>query len=154
MKRMIHKTAVIPAPRADVWQVWTTVEGTQTFFAPHTVLELKPGGQFEVHFFPDALPGQRGAENLRVLSYLPERMFSFEWDAPPRWPEIRVQRTHVVVLFDDADEGTRVDFYHLGWRDGEDWDAVYAYFVDAWDVIMSRLRQRFEEGPIDWDARG
>jgi hypothetical protein len=44
-------------------------------------------------------------------------------------------------------------FTHLGWGEGEDWDKAYAYFDHAWGaVVLPRLRQRFEKGPLDWSA--
>jgi hypothetical protein len=32
----------------------------------------------------------------------------------------------------------------LGWRDGEDWDAGYAYFDAAWDHVLQRLEDSFD----------
>jgi uncharacterized protein YndB with AHSA1/START domain len=152
-ERMIHKQVIAPADLDAVWHAWTTPEGVATFFAPAVNIELRHGGPYEIFFFPHKPPGQRGAENTKLLSYLPRRMLSFEWDAPPRWPAIRAQRTIVVVLFEPVEDGTRVDFYHLGWGEGIEWDEVFAYFEEAWDTIMGRLMRRFEEGPIDWEDR-
>jgi uncharacterized protein YndB with AHSA1/START domain len=152
-ERMIHKQATPPADLDAVWHAWTTIEGAATFFAPAVNIELRHGGPYEIFFFPDRPPGQRGAEGTKVLSYLPRRMLSFEWDAPPKWPAIRAQRTIVVVLFEPVADGTQVDFYHLGWGEGAEWGEVFAYFEEAWDTIMGRLMRRFEEGPIDWENR-
>jgi len=36
---------------------------------------------------------------------------------------------------------------------GADWDKAYEYFDHAWGaVVLPRLRQRFEKGPLDWSA--
>jgi uncharacterized protein YndB with AHSA1/START domain len=152
-KRMIHKQATIPADLDAVWDAWTTPKGAETFFAPAANIELRHGGPYEIFFFPDRPPGQRGAEGTNLLSYLPQRMLSFEWSAPPKWPAIRAQRTIVVVLFEPVEGGTLVDFHHLGWGEGEAWNEVYDYFEEAWDTIMGRLVRRFDEGPIDWTER-
>lgn len=41
-------------------------------------------------------------------------------------------------------------FTQVGWGEGPDWDKALAYFEAAWDVVLGRLKLRFETGPIDW----
>lgn len=152
MERKIQKETVVPAPASDVWQAWTTQEGVTTFFAPKANVELAIGGRYEMLFNPEAPPGSQGGEGLRVLSYLPEEMLSFTWNAPPHLPNVRRERTWVVVQFEPrAENKTWVGLTHLGWGEGSEWDQAYAYFTQAWDVVLARLVHRFEVGPIDWD---
>lgn len=97
--------------------------------------------------------GGRGAEGLHVLSFVPGEMLSFEWSAPPAFPEIRKMgaTTFVVVQLQSlGPKTTKVVMHHLGWRDGGDWDKVYAYFDKAWDWVLGSLKTRFEKGPVDW----
>jgi uncharacterized protein YndB with AHSA1/START domain len=151
--RAIVKEAVVQASRAEVWRVWTTSTGAQEFFAPRANISLEPFGAYEIFFLPDAPPGSRGGDDLRVLSFLPLEMLSFEWNFPPSIPSLRDTGAHtwVVVGLQDGEEGrTRVRLTHLGWREGEDWDRGFAYFERAWDVVLGRLKQRFETGPVDW----
>jgi hypothetical protein len=57
----------------------------------------------------------------------------------------------VVVELEPLGVRTRVRFTHMGWGEGEEWDAVFDYFDRAWNaVILSRLVHRFERGPVDW----
>ncbi|MHB8867632.1 MAG: SRPBCC family protein [Thermoleophilia bacterium] len=155
-ERDIAKEVVVAASRADVWLAWTTCEGVGSFFGQGARIELEPGGAYEIYFDLDAPPGSRGSEGMRVLSYLPEEMLSFEWNAPPRFPEARVghERTWVVVRLDDAQEAdaTRVRLTHLGWREGGQWEQVREYFDRAWDTVLARLVQRFASGPLDWET--
>jgi uncharacterized protein YndB with AHSA1/START domain len=115
-----------------VWAAWATSAGAQTFFAPSARIELSRGGAYEILFAPDAPRGQRGAEGLHVLSYVPGQMISFEWSAPPDFPEIRERGASTFVVV------------HRG--KGSDWDAMHAYFDRAWDVVLGRLQKRFAEG--------
>jgi hypothetical protein len=40
---------------------------------------------------------------------------------------------------------------HDGWGEGGEWDTAFAYFSRAWtDVVLPRLKHRFEQGPMDW----
>ena len=151
MERMIQKEAAIPAPLREVWHAWTTQEGVCTFFAPDANVELCIGGQYEMLFDPDAPAGSRGSEGCRVLSFLPDRMLSFDWNAPPQYPDVRRERTWVVVeLAAGPLATTRVVLTHLGWKAGDDWEHVFHYFTRAWDTVLGRLAYRFSHGPIDW----
>ena len=147
----IRKQVEVAAPVAEVWRAWTTSEGATTFFGPQANIELAVGGAYEILFDPELPKGQRGAEGLKVLSYLPEEMLSFEWSAPPEFPEERKRLTFVVVQFAALGPSrTRVTLRHLGWPEGGKWPQVMAYFERAWGIVASRLEQRFARGPIDW----
>ena len=151
LDRGIRKRVIVPAPREQVWNVWTTVEGITSFFAPAARLEFRIGGPFEMLFLLDAEPGEQGSEGCHLLSYLPYEMLSYSWNAPPQYPDVRKERTWVVVQFAARPEGhTEVELAHVGWQEGEEWEQVYAYFERAWDVVLGRLVQRFRTGPIDW----
>lgn len=161
--KKIEKSILVPAPVSEVWQAFTTVEGVTTFFAPKARLELRLEGPFEMLFAPEMPPGSQGSEGCQVLSFLPEKMLSFTWNAPPKFPSVRNggEHTFVVVEFEPAGpRATKVVLTHLGWREGAEWDQVYAYFERVWGVVLSRLAHRFEKGPLDWkdpwtpDAQG
>jgi len=80
-------------------------------------------------------------------------MLAFDWSAPPDMPEVRRQRTHVVVRLHRINAGrTRVIVTHDGWGAGGEWDRAFEYFTRAWlDVVLPRLVHRFAVGPVDWD---
>jgi uncharacterized protein YndB with AHSA1/START domain len=154
MERRIQKAVLVPAPLAAVWHAWTTAEGATTFFAPRANIELEIGGPYELLFDLAAPPGQQGGEGLRILSFLPPEMLSFEWNAPPEFPAVRAgARTWVVLQLEPVtDEQTLVALTHLGWRAGGEWDQVFDYFLRAWDIVLGRLSYRFAEKPLDWRA--
>lgn len=155
MHRAIVKRVEVQASLDDVWTRWTTKRGLEGFFAPNCEIELWPGGQLDIWFFPDNPPGTRGAEGLEVLSFLPQRMLSFEWDAPPHLPEVRSHRNWVVVTFEALEGGdTAVELHHLGWKQGDQWDQAFTYFDGAWEVVLGRFEQCMGRGPIDWAALG
>ena len=118
--RSIIAEAIVPASPAEVWRAWTTETGLRTFFSPHVEMELRIGGPFHILFDMDQPPGLRGADDMRVMAYEPEKMLAFDWNAPPELPEIRPQRTHVTIYFEGASGGgTRVTLVHDGWGTGE-----------------------------------
>ena len=79
-------------------------------------------------------------------------MLSFEWNAPPEYPNVRRRKTWVVVQLEPHHaSSTRVRLTHLGWQKGEEWDQVFDYFESAWNVVLGRLRFRFAVSPVDWN---
>lgn len=154
INRSLIKEIIIPADRKKVWTAWTTKDGLETFFAPEVNIELQLFGHYEILFFPENEPGKRGAEGNRIMAIEPYRMFSFTWDAPPHLPNVRQQRTLVVLKFEKKDqEKTRVELCQTGWGDSQEWQAAYDYFSQAWEVVLERLKLRFEKGPIDWQNK-
>lgn len=154
-ERAIFGEVTVPAGIDDVWAAWTTEEGVKSFFASKCRIQLEPDGPYEIYFNPDAPAGERGGEGLRVLAVQPKKMFSFTWNAPPTLPEVRGQRTHVILRFYEAGPAsTRVTLRHDGWGKGGQWDQAFEYFEGAWnEVVLPRLVYRFQHGPIDWQNR-
>jgi uncharacterized protein YndB with AHSA1/START domain len=142
--KIIVKTRTVAAPLDTVWWKWTTTEGLRTFFGEDNRMELRVGGPFEIYFSMDAPPGLRGSEGCKVISYLPKEMLSFTWNAPPQFPDIRNHEHHpwVVVKCEPVGgDSTKVTISHLGWLDGEEWDAVYRYFDKAWVTVLDWLEK-------------
>lgn len=137
--RRIIEARTVPATPAQCWQRWTTGDGVGEFMSPNNSIELRIGGDYEILFAMQLPRGEQGSEDCKVLSYVPERMLSFEWNAPPMFPEVRQQRSRVVVFFEPVDGGTRVELVHLGFGEGEQWDQVYEYFTKAWARVMDRF---------------
>ena len=140
--KAIHKTITVSAPIADVWKAWTTSEGVNGFLGVRATVELRVGGKYEWLFDDKAPEGQAGSEDCKVLSYLPEKMLSFEWNAPPTLPNARRQRTVVVILFDEKTPGqTTIDFTQFGFGMSEEWDKTFEYFNRAWGQVLSAYQK-------------
>jgi len=141
LDKTIIKKRSIKASIDNIWNKWTTHEGLLTFFGADNKVELRIGGAFEIYFMMDQPYGTRGAEGCEVLSFLPKKMLSFSWNAPPQFDAIRNgnHQTWVVVEMIAVGNVTEVTLTHLGWLEGEDWNAVYDYFVNAWDMVMDNL---------------
>ena len=153
-EKSLHFEVMVPASLEEVWHAWTTEEGVKTFFAPDCNIELRPDGPYEIFFNPGAPPGDKGGDGLRVMAIDPMMMISFTWNAPPSLPEVRGQRTHVILrFFAGDDQSTRLSLHHDGWGTGGQWDEAYEYFANAWGkIILPRLRFRFFHGPVDWES--
>ena len=144
-ERAIVKEVSVPAPPEQVFALWSSSDGMAAWWTEHSRIELRPGGFYEMYFLLDEPPGRRGGEGCRVLSFLPNRMLSFSWNAPPHLPHTRTRFTWVVLDIEPRGDGSRVRLTHLGWpasewsEDGSQWPETFAYFDDAWGRVMDRL---------------
>lgn len=145
--RAIVREVRVSASAEQVFELWSSSEGMARWWAEHSRIELRPGGFYEMYFLLDEPPGRRGGEGCRVLSYLPGRMLSFTWNAPPQLPSTRTRYTWVVVEMIPAGNGCLVRLTHLGWPESEwaegdsSWPETYAYFKEAWGRVLKRLAE-------------
>jgi len=147
--RELRVETVVDAAPEEIWRAWTTSEGAQSFFAPKANIRLAIGGPFEIYFNPaDEAHSSKG---MHILSYVPNEMLSFQWNAPPNMPQVRNAGMWVVVrIRPDGARRSHVQVTHLGWKDGAEWDLAYAHFQRGWTDLLDRLQRRFASGPIDW----
>src|SRR6266849_461616 len=139
--RAVRVEATVKAPISEVWRVWTTSHGAEEFFAEKANIRRAIGGPYEIQFDPkDERKGTRG---LKILSYAPEEMISFQWNAPPEMPVVRNGGTWIVVQFQPVGaEKTRVTVTHWGWKEGNEWDAAFPHFVRGWGDLIERFKFR------------
>jgi uncharacterized protein YndB with AHSA1/START domain len=135
-------TKVVDLSLSRAYALWSTTKGTEELFQTKTDIELTPFGKYEIYFLVDGELGLRGSENSKVLSYIPNEMISFTWNAPPSFPIIRNHpyQTHVVLRFNPiSDHQTKIELCHHGWPEGILWDEVHFYFTKAWEYVMSNM---------------
>jgi len=149
--REIRHERVIAKSRAEAWELWSSSRGVTKWLVSRAKIDLRPGGLYEVYFLLDAPEGARGSETCRVLSFLPERMLSFTWNAPPHLTRTRCEHTWVVVEFADAPGGTRVTVTHTGWpasglASEPQWEQTFAYFDQAWARVLDALEEHARTG--------
>jgi len=142
---------VIELPRGEVWRLLATSDGWRRFLNVDAHIELRPGGKFEILFDPQAQPGRQGSEGCTVLSFVPDELLSYTWNAPPKFEHARARRTWVVIRLDElAPARTRVRLDHLGFAElaAEDpdhraeWEEVRAYFQHAWGKVLDALQRQ------------
>ncbi len=144
---MLEKTVTVNAPLDRVWQAWTTNEGLR-FASAESNVELRPGGPYEWFLNrPADARGRRGSEGSTVLAFVPRQLIAFAWTFPPETPGLRAagETTTVVVLFEEiGPDVIHVKLQALGWQDGEEWRAGWAYFDAAWGYVLDTLKHRLE----------
>jgi uncharacterized protein YndB with AHSA1/START domain len=133
----------VPAAVPEVWKAFTTKEGLSTWLAPQVSVDLRPGGDWIVHF-----PGSTGGGS--IVSFIPERQLVISALAPDKFPTVRARRTRAVFEFKRRGDSTVVRLTQTGWQSGTEWDAAYEYLVEGNAQLLATLHRRFVSGPIDW----
>ena len=134
--------ATITAPVDRVFAAWTDAESFRSAYDPDrdelaANIDLAIGGRYEWLW-----DGRTGSNGCQVLSYVPDRMLSFTWNAPPDQEASRLKHTWVVVLFEAVDERTtRVELTHLGFGAAAHWTVTRDYFAKAWPFVLEQFRK-------------
>ncbi|MBN2795692.1 MAG: SRPBCC domain-containing protein [Clostridia bacterium] len=136
--KQIIKTRIHSMTRAEAYHCFTTPEKLKHFFGREHHIDIRLFGPYEIYFLEAPL-GSRGSEGCQVLAFIPNRLLSFTWNAPPSFPEIRNSESHTFVVLEFEDEHIRLT--HGGWPSDESWDKVYDYFDEAWDVVLDRFAE-------------
>ena len=142
--RALRIEITVPAARAEVWKAFSTSEGLSTWLAPNSNVELKPGGEWMVHF-PG---GSTGGGN--IVSFVPGKEIVIKALAPDQFPTVRAQRTTARFELEDRGNATLVRLTQTGWQEGDEWDRAYEYLTAGNAQLMATLHRRFATGPIDW----
>jgi uncharacterized protein YndB with AHSA1/START domain len=134
----------IPAPRAAVWEAFTTSAGLSTWLTPGAVVDLRPGGEWTAHF-----PGGSTGGGT-ILSFVPEQEIVINALAPDQFPAVRAQRTRARFTFESHGDSTIVRLTQTGWQNGPEWDKAYEYLASGNAQLLATLHHRFVSGPLDW----
>lgn len=135
----------VPAPVKDVWRAFSTSEGLSTWLFPHATVDLKPGGDWLVHF-----PGGSTGGGT-IVSFVPEKELVVAALAPDKFPHVRAERTHVVFQFEARGNSTVVRLTQSGWKSGDEWVQAYEYLAAGNAQLLASLHRRFVDGPTDWN---
>jgi len=146
-EKMLRVEITVPASRSDVWKAFSTSEGLSTWLAPNSVVDLRPGGDWMVHF-PDGSTG-----GGTIVSFVPQKEIVISALAPDKFPTVRAQRTTARFELEDHGTGTLVRLTQTGWKDGDEWDRAYEYLTAGNAQLLATLHRRFVSGPIDWSKQ-
>jgi len=141
--RSFTKQIEIAAPADKAYALWTDAVAWSALMGPDSRanIDLEIGGRYEWLF-----DGKNGSNGCQVLSYIPGRLVSFTWNAPPG-QATRERRTWVVVETEALTPTvTRLRLTHLGFGQGAAWDETYAYFDNAWGRVLPMMKAALETG--------
>ncbi|MGH7630282.1 MAG: SRPBCC family protein [Gemmatimonadales bacterium] len=153
--RVLQQSVIVPASVGEVWTALTTSDGLRSWAVPVAQADLRVGGIMESSYDPKARIGDPANIRSRYLSYVPQRMVSFQVvSATPGFEHgALLAGIHTVLELDAVDSTrTRVIETMVGYRPGPGYDTLYRHFEWGNDWSLKQLHRRFAVGPADWTA--
>ena len=135
----------VPAPVPEVWKALSTSEGLSTWLFPNATVDLRPGGDWLVHF-----PGGSTGGGT-IVSFVPGKEIVIAALAPDKFPNVRATRTRAVFQFEPRGNSTVVRLTQTGWQSGDEWTRAYEYLAAGNAQLLASLHKRFVDGPVDWE---
>ncbi|HEY7473429.1 MAG TPA: SRPBCC domain-containing protein [Vicinamibacterales bacterium] len=131
----------IRAPRARVFEMFTTPRGLDAWWTLRSAGQPSEGAEYELFFGPEY------DWRARVTRCVPDAEFELEMTrADADWTGSRVG-----VRLESRGEMTRVEFRHLGWPEA---NAHYRTSCHCWALYLRVLRRYLENGEsVPYDDR-
>jgi len=114
---MISQTRVIRAPRARVYEAWTTPAmlmqwfGSAMAYCPGATMDVRAGGEYRIDVLPTTPPPD-GTGAAAVVGHftkvIPNELVQFTWSSPWHGGE----ESLVTVSLKDVAEGTELTLLH------------------------------------------
>jgi uncharacterized protein YndB with AHSA1/START domain len=138
--------AVVNAPLADVWKMFTTKEGIESWMVAKTDVDLRPGGIWRTSYTKDSNLDDDSSIHHTILAYDPQRMLSFRTIKPPKnfpFPSAIV-KTWTVVYFEPAGESrTKVTSRMLGFGEDDESQRMRKFFEVGNRTTLDALVKKF-----------
>ena len=142
MDKIIHVSTKLRCSPPDAFNMFTDSRSLEKWLTKLAEVEPKVGGKYELFWNPQNREND-STIGCKLLAFEKDKLLSFEWKGPKELKELNYLRplTSVVVSFFPTNEGTEVHLLHSGWRDSDQWNAAYDYFVRNWKVAFDTLDQ-------------
>jgi|SRR5881409_1839529 len=142
----IVSEAVINAPIGEVWKVWITKEGIESWMVAKTDIDLRVGGTWRTSYSKDSNLNDDMAIHHTILAYDPGRMFAFRTIKPPKnFPfPTAILKTWTVVYFEPVGESrTKVTVRMLGYEDNAESQKMRAFFESGNKTTLDNLMKKY-----------
>ena len=147
---LVHET-LVRAPADLVWQAISTADGWTGWAVPVAWMD---GDLLETSYTPGASRGDPSTIRQQIVARIPGRLLVFKTTkAPERFPNFETFRqiVHILEVEPVGPEETRVRLTSSGYPDTDAGRQLLGFFRDGNRVSISRLRQRFVSGRLDWN---
>lgn len=145
--RLTHE-GTVEASVEDVWTVFTTKSGLESWMTSHAEIELKIGGVMKTQYDPSGNVNDATAIHNTVLSYDPLNMLSFQVSkAPEKFPfPTAIKDMWTVVYFEPKGETkTLVRIVCSGFNETTESIKMREFFDRGNGFTLQELQKRFSE---------
>lgn len=144
--RTLEHDAVVAAPLAEVWSIWTTGEGFKTLGVAKAEVDLRIGGDIRSSYNPQSNLQDEHTIINRIISFEPQRMLSIQNVQAPKGfknAELFQKTWSVVYLTPRSPNSTHVRIVNTGYGEGPEWDDLYRKFDAGNKYTLDTLRKKF-----------
>jgi uncharacterized protein YndB with AHSA1/START domain len=151
-ERTIRDEITIDAPPEEIFKALTEADRLEQWLATRVESDATPGGRFKYEFeFDD--PAQNNVQEGEYITVDEGSRVELPWVFP-----FAPKQTTVSYALAPSGEGTRVEFEHAGFEEGESWDGAYERFTGGWRMFLEGLKRYVETGaqglPFGMKSRG
>ena len=171
-ERIIKQEFSVNANLDKVWEVCSTKDGLQSWFAPVVAVDWKRGGTIKSRYSQDGVIGERNTVTTVIVDYIPKQRitlmdnltFLLSYGMSQNWIT-DVSNEFMFELIADGGEiftslafeeislnEVKITVYMTGFKLGGEWEKRYKSTISSNDWTYKKLIKRFEKGPIDWSA--
>jgi uncharacterized protein YndB with AHSA1/START domain len=137
---------VINAPVAEVWKMWTTKDGIESWMVAGTDIDLRAGGMWRTSYSKASTLEDDTTIHHNILAYDPGRMFSFRTIKFPKdfpFPNA-ILKTWTVVYFEPAGQSrTKVTARMLGFTDDDESQKMRTFFEAGNKTTLDNLMKKY-----------
>ena len=145
--RYYQDSLVIKAPVARLWAAFTDTAQYRTWGAKVSAIDFRIGGMVEASYDPAGHLGDPQNIKNQIIAYIPKRLLVFRnVQAPDQLPGRRAYGDTVKTLEFTAlsPDATRVTVSGMGFGQGADFDALYAFFSGGDGEMLTVLKRAME----------
>jgi uncharacterized protein YndB with AHSA1/START domain len=131
----------------EVWQLFTTEAGVESWMVPDATVDFRLGGTLITAYEGEPTLDNPKCIVHRVLSYEPQRMISMRTErAPEGFPfgEVIKQAWGVTTFERLGPNRTQVRLASVGWGEGEQWEAAAEFFEAGNRWTLDQLKSHVD----------
>ncbi len=145
--RVLVTETTLEAPVDEVWRLFTTREGVESWMVPQAEVDLRVGGSLRTHYDPQGRLGDAKTITNTILSYEPRRMLSMRATGFPKDFPFRkaTEGTWSVLYFEELPgQRTQLRLVGLGYGDDPESREAYAFFEKGNAWTLEQLRKKLQ----------
>ena len=146
--------AILNAPVASVWRVWTSGEGYKLVGVALADVDFRIGGLIRSRYSAAGALGDEETIENRILAYEPQRMIAIRIEHPPKsfpFREAWKSTWTVVTLSDLGNNRTHIRVASMGYGTDQESMAMRRFFESGNAATLKTLQSHFQSSltPIE-----
>ncbi len=131
-EKVLQLSVIVPAPREEVWKLFTTDKGLEKWIAPVVKTNMKIGGWIKTNYDKTKTTDDTTAIQMDIINYLEKEMLTLKVNLNDNFPKEAKnedENLQEIIQFVDMGNGsTKIISTMVGWGQGSHWDETYSFF--------------------------